>query len=231
LSLLDTIVHGTRRTLEFARQCGAERFLLTSSGAVYGRQEPTRAEVGEEERAAPDLASPGATYGEGKRVAEMLCTLYARRYGLQTKIARAFAFTGPYLPVDGSLAVGNFIRDGLAGLPIRVAGDGTPVRSYLYAADLAIWLWTILVRAPVCRPYNVGSSSACTIRELAGMVAQHFGTTVEIARSPSPGVTAERYVPSVVRAGAELGLHIWIPLVEGIRRTARWHQVQKSQAA
>ena len=74
--MLDTIVAGTRRTLEFARHCGAARFLLTSSGAVYGRQPPELTHVPEDYagRAGPD--GPASAYGEGKRLAEHLgcCT-------------------------------------------------------------------------------------------------------------------------------------------------------------
>jgi dTDP-glucose 4,6-dehydratase len=162
-------------------------------------------------------------YGEAKRAAEMLCALHAEA-DFHPIIARCFAFVGPYLPIDAHFAIGNFIRDALNGGPIRVAGDGTPYRSYLYAADLAIWLWTILVRGqPMC-PYNVGSEQALTIAELAGLVGRAFSPPVgvTVARLPVPGVAAERYVPAVTRAESELGLHVTIPLQDSIRRTVDW---------
>ena len=40
LEMLSTILEGTSRTLAFAKNCGARKFLLTSSGAVYGPQPP-----------------------------------------------------------------------------------------------------------------------------------------------------------------------------------------------
>lgn len=224
LALLDTILAGTRRVLDFAVHSGAGKLLLTSSGAVYGRQPPELTHVGEDYPSAPDPVAAGSEYGEGKRAAELLCALYHRRHGLQTKLARCFAFVGPYLPLDAHFAVGNFIRDGLAGGPVRVGGDGTPWRSYLYAADLMVWLWTLLFRAPPARPYNVGGEEAVTVAELAQRVASHFGTEVHIARPPTPGAPAQRYVPSTRRAQTELGLRAWVGLDEAIARTVAWHR-------
>lgn len=223
--LLTIIVEGTRRTLEFARQAGCPNYLLTSSGAVYGWQPPDLLQVSEEHAVAANqldlpLSVPDA-YRDGKRWAELQCEVYRDRFGLATKIARGFAFVGPYLPMDAHLAIGNFIRDGMSG-PIHVKGDGTPYRSYLYAADLAIWLWTILLRGEPGRAYNVGSEEALSIAELARKIADYFHTDVQIAGQPDPAKPAERYVPSTQRAQRELGLQTWIGLDQAIDRTVRW---------
>ncbi len=223
LIMFDTIVEGTRRTLEFARCCQAQKFLLTSSGAVYGRQPEEMTRIPEEYMGAPDPTDPHSAYGEGKRAAEMLCTLYARQYGFEAKIARCFAFVGPYLPLDIHFAIGNFIRDGLRGGPIVIQGDGAAYRSYLYAADLAIWLWTILLSGKSGRPYNVGSEEGISIAEVAKCVAEQFSPKieVEIHCATDPLKPLERYVPDIQRGKSELSLQTWIGLCDGIHRSLK----------
>jgi dTDP-glucose 4,6-dehydratase len=221
LAMLDTVIQGARRTLDFAVAKGAGKFLLTSSGAVYGEQPSEMSRIPETYAGAPDPMDPGSAYAVGKRTAELLCAIYHREHGIETKIARCFAFVGPYLPLDAHFAVGNFLRDALRGGPIRVKGDGTACRSYLYAADLAIWLWTILMRGTPCRPYNVGSGEAMTVAQVAACVAQATGgVPVEIAERAETGAPGRRYVPDTSRARAELALCQTVPLVEAVRRTA-----------
>jgi nucleoside-diphosphate-sugar epimerase len=224
--MIDTIISGTQHTLDFARYSGAKKFLLTSSGAVYGKQPPELTHIQEDYIGGLDTMNPGSAYGEGKRVAELLCTIYAKQFGFEAKIARCFAFVGPYLPLNEHFAIGNFIRDGIKGHPIYVNGDGTPYRSYLCSADLAIWLWTILCKGKDCYPYNVGSEHDVTIADLANMVAGSFQPTaeVQIAKKSTPGKSPERYIPSTKRAFIELNLRQTIGLQESVERTILWNK-------
>jgi dTDP-glucose 4,6-dehydratase len=223
LAMFDTIVYGTRRCLEFAAHCGAGGFLLTSSGAVYGRQPEDLPRVPETFAGGPDPLDPRSAYAEGKRAAELECALFARR-GLAPKIARCFAFAGPYMNLDAHFAIGNFIRDQLQGGPIRVSGDGHPVRSYMYAADLMVWLWTILQRGTPGRAYNVGAEEAVSIAQLAHLVADALSprVAVEIAGKPNRAGAADYYVPCTARAREELGVCCYTPLRETVQRTQAW---------
>jgi len=231
LEMLSTILAGTERTLEFAKRCGARKFLLTGSGAVYGKQPADLTHVPESYAGAPDPLDAASVYAEGKRASELMCALHekhAREKGVEfeAKIARCWAFCGPHLPLHAHFAIGNFIGDALAGRPIRIGGDGTPRRSYLYASDLAVWLWTMLFRAPSLTPVNVGSGNDVSIRELAEMVAAKLasGTEVQVAKQAVAGAPVARYVPCVKRAEELLGLRETVELVDQIRRTAEWHR-------
>jgi len=226
MEMLSTIVEGTRRTLEFASSHGTKAFLLTSSGAVYGKQPGGMSHVPETYLGGPDPLDAASVYAEGKRVAEQLCSQYSKRFGIGAKIARCWAFCGPHLPLNAHFAIGNFIGDVLAGREIEIKGDGTSRRSYLYAADLAVWLWTILFRAPELVPFNVGSARDVSILELAETVARTLGSknAIRVAQKAVPGGQPARYVPCVDRAREELGLEAWTTLEESIQRTADWHR-------
>ena len=223
----DVIVSGTRRTLEFAEQCGAKKFLLVSSGAVYGRQRPDVARVAENDPGLGAPLDPPSAYAEGKRAAERLGAEAAGR-GLDVTCARAFAFVGPHLPLQSHFAVGQFLSDALRGGPIKVRGDGMPLRSYLYASDLAAWLWAILLKGRPGRAYNVGSEHAVSIADLAALVAAAAApdAAIEMAKRPEPGRPPERYVPNTARARTELGLGQSVDLEEALRRTVAWERAR-----
>lgn len=224
--MLDSIIGGTRRVLDFAAQCGVKKLLLTSSGAVYGKQPSGMTHVSEEYSGAPDPLLPASAYGEGKRVSEHMCAVHAKQHEYEVKIARCFAFVGPQLPLNTHFAIGNFILDALSGQPIQISGDGMPMRSYLYASDLAVWLWTLLFRSTSARAYNIGSDEDLSIRELAVVVSTALGgrSVVHVAQESVPGSSITRYVPAIKRAQTELGLSVTISLTDAICRTAQWQK-------
>ncbi|MCX6056610.1 MAG: NAD-dependent epimerase/dehydratase family protein [Chloroflexi bacterium] len=217
-------IEGTRRVLDFALASGAGKFLFTSSGAVYGKQPSDMTHIPESYLGAPEPSDLTTAYGQSKRASEFLCTTYANKYGFQATIARCFAFVGPRLPLDSNYAIGNFIQDAMMGVPIKISGDGTAYRSHLYAADLAIWLWTILLRGKSCHPYNVGSENDLSIEDLAMVVASSIapGLSIQIAQQHISGESIKRYVPMLQRAKIELGLQEFIKLSDSIQRTAKW---------
>jgi nucleoside-diphosphate-sugar epimerase len=228
--MYSVITEGTRHLLEFAWRCEARRLLYISSGAVYGTQPPDLIHIPETFEGVPTTA-----YGRGKKASEQLC-LDASTGHFECVIARPFAFVGPYLPLDTHFAIGNFIRDCLENRHIVIRGDGTPLRSYLYAAELAEWLWTLLLRGEHGRAYNVGSAEAVSISDLAHLVRDCAGTHNEIVALSKivAGALPARYVPSIERAHAELGLSPRIALSDAIRRTmccTRWSRTRVKTTA
>lgn len=207
--MYSTIVDGTRHVLEVAKVCGAQRLLFTSSGAIYGLQTETVDET--------VATNPNTAYGRGKLEAEKLCI----DSGIPTKIARCYAFVGPYLNRKIHFAIGNFIQNCLDGKDIIIKGDGTPLRSYLYADDLVEWLFTILEHGEPGRPYNVGSSNGLSIRKIAETVRSALGTKNEIIvqGKPNPNQPPSVYVPITTRAETELNLRVTVPLVDAIRKS------------
>lgn len=218
--MFDTIVLGTRRLVDLATAQRA-RLLFMSSGAVYGRQPSDCAHLPEDWPGGPDPRDPGAVYAEAKRAAEMVIAAAMRQHGLDAVSARIFALLGPLLSLDTHFAAGNFIRDAIAGRAVTVQGAGAAVRSYLYAADMAVWLWTLAIAAPGGTTCNVGSEQAVSIAELARATARVLGAPgVTVLGRADHGWNPGRYVPSTRLARETFGLTAGVDLDTAIRRTA-----------
>jgi nucleoside-diphosphate-sugar epimerase len=226
LLMIDTIGQGTLHLLRFAAQSGSRVVLSLSSGAVYGRQPDEMVSIPETYLGGPDPCDRWSAYGEGKRLSELYGTLVSGSSGFDHKIARIFAQVGPWLPLDTHYAIGNFIGDALKGGPIKVGGDGQPLRSYLYSTDLVTWLLRILVKGKGNHPYNVGSDRAVSIASVAENVRALTDQSMEIqvARKSMPGQRGNAYIPCLDRARNELRLDVTVNLEEGIRRTIDWNR-------
>lgn len=219
LAWLDQLVQGTRNVLDFAIASGAERFLLVSSGAAYGRVPDGVARLQEDAPFAPLTTDAESVYGQGKRLAEHLCVLYSQQHRLACVIARCFALISEHMPLHGPYAAGNFMRDALAGRDINIQSDGSSVRSYLHGRDAAHWLVNLMCRGESGQIYNVGSDEPVSILELAYAVAAQTRQPldVRVLEAMSSGPRA-LYVPDVQKA-SQLGLHVETPLIQAIAST------------
>ena len=228
LEVFDSIVQGTRRVLDLATKAGASRMLLTSSGAIYGTQPTDLLLVPETYTGAPSLLATNAAYGNSKRAAEWLSLAHGSQSQLQVCIARIFAVIGPGLPLNDGFAAGNFVRDAMAGENIHLEGDGRPLRSYLYMADVIVWLLHILGFGHAGQAYNVGSEKALSIVELAKKVADIAGNGISIEPSlrGDNTVPPARYVPETRKAREELGLAEYTSIDTALRKTMIWSQAR-----
>lgn len=231
--MLSTTIQGTEHTLNFAKERKIKRYLLTSSGAVYGKIPSEISHVTESYMGGPDTLNPRMAYSEGKRVSELMCSIANSQRWVEPVMARCFAFVGPYLPVEAHFAIGNFIRDCILGKNIEIKGDGTPFRSYLYASDLTVWIIKLLIHGKPGQVYNVGSDFSITIKQLAERVlavwekdfkSYHTNTTqIQIAKDTPLNNKPEQFVPSIAKASEELDLKVYTSLDQAIRKTFHWN--------
>ncbi|BAO80674.1 dTDP-D-glucose 4,6-dehydratase [Serpentinimonas raichei] len=220
LQRFDQVLTGTRNMLELATATGARRFLLTSSGGVYGSIEAARGVV-ETCLTMPDPLQPGQVFNVAKRTAEHLCALYQDR--LEVVIARCFSFVGRDLPQQVHFAIGNFIHDALHHDAIIVQGDGSALRSYMDQRDLAHWLLVLMQRGRRAQAYNVGSEQAVSIAQLAHLVRDLLAPhkPVKVLGQVAGMSTRAFYLPNTEKARSELGLQLEFSLQESIREAAR----------
>lgn len=221
----DVIVNGTRRMIGNAFMRHAEKFLFISSGAVYGTLHGAPAD---EYETSPDQSELLTSYARSKRAAERVCL--DAHAAFAPVIARLFAFVGPLLPLDEQFAVGNFIGDGLAGRTVNVRGDGSAVRSYLYAADMAAWLWMAFFRGSPHGIYNIGSAEAHTITDIAERTASLFEPRPRVVTGAGASGAGTYYVPSVARITSELGARETTDITTALEKTIAWHRLQPQES-
>jgi dTDP-glucose 4,6-dehydratase len=195
---MEAIVVGTKGVLNFAAGMKVRALLYLSSGAVYGRQPVDLEAIPENYLGGPDLTDPRSCYGEAKRYSELLCQVSQ----VPVVIARLFAFLGPHQDLSGSFAVPNFISQALHEGIIRIKSNGSALRSYCYATDLAIGIWKLLLGGENRGIYNVGADApVVSILELANLIAEIIGNTRVVVEGGdvAGSVSRSRYVPNISR--------------------------------
>jgi UDP-glucose 4-epimerase len=210
---------GVARVLEAARRVDAGRVIVSSTVWVYAA---TQGDV-VDETTLFDLATDRHLYVTEKIAAEMLCRDYATLFGRPYTVLRYGIPFGPRMRSD--LVVAAFLLRAMRGEPLRIDGDGSQERRFVYVEDLAAA--HALVLAPVAknRTYNLESDEIISIRDLAEAVRDLVGD-VEVTYGPSrPGDYRARIVRSD-RARDELGWEPRHTFAEGLRKTLAWYRAQ-----
>jgi len=195
---MDIAVEGTRNMLALAARERCENLLLLSSGAVYGiRQGGARPPYVEQEDGPDAYLRESNVYAVCKYFEEMYAAAYGQQYGIRVPIARLFTFMGLHMPLHRRQALGSFLNDVRHGKDITIQGDGTAVRSYMYAADMVVCLLALLVRGEHGRPYNVGSNEPISVKALAEKVVEASGKKigVKVLGEAAPCNAPQVYVP------------------------------------
>lgn len=218
---------GTARVLKACLLLeGLEKFLLLSSGLVSGEQ-PWDVERINEEFVGPIRCDQvKAVYPESKRMAEVFAHAAISESKLPVVVVRPFALVGPYQSLQLPWAVTDFIRDSFNGGPIRIMGDGSTVRSILYASDFA---FSVLAAIAIGKPrstFNLGSPEPIELITLASMITQFFSPVPEIlSRMGQVGHERNRRVPDMGLAEKELGFKQTVPLASALQRTIEWNRL------
>lgn len=213
-------VLGTLRMVQAAAEAGADRVVLASSAAVYGR--PRRLPIDEEHP-----LDPVSPYGASKLAAEVYARVLMAGSAADWVVLRYANVYGPRQDARGEAGVVAAFADRLrAGLPLIIHGDGEQSRDFVYVEDVAeATLRAMSAEGARGKTLNVGTGTACTVRELARRIWEAAAGTgpvpVQLA-PPRPGDIRDSMLARR-RAAEALG---WWPrhdLDEGLRRTiAYW---------
>ena len=162
---------GTYNLLDYARKCMGCRFILASSGEVYGTIQNKEAFV-EEDCGYIDSMNSRSCYPIAKKAAETLCSSYVHEYGVSAIVARLSHVYGPGSSPKDNRATVQFMNKGIQGKDIVLFSDGKQMRSYTYVVDAVIGIMRILTSGVAGEAYNVANArSRLTIADFAHMVA------------------------------------------------------------
>jgi nucleoside-diphosphate-sugar epimerase len=212
---------GTLRLLRAANLLeDVEKFVLISSGLVYGNQPWEKTSISETFVGSLRSNDVNSVYPESKRFAETIAQCAMSESKLPIVTLRPFAFVGPYQSLNLPWAVTDFIRDSLGGGPIRIMGDGTSVRSLMYVSDFAYWVLSATALGKARETYNIGSPEAIDLHSLARIITSNFNPAPPIHKGVGQtGHERNRLVPDVSLAMQNLGVKITVPIGEAIRRS------------
>lgn len=169
-----TAVLGTENMLRLAQEKGASGFVYLSSMEVYGA--PAKAEpIREDYPTTVNTMAVRSCYPTAKLMCENLCVCYGAQYGVPAKVVRLAQTFGAGVLLNDNRVFAQFARAAMEREPIVLQTTGESSRAYLYTADAAAAILTVLLKGVSGEAYNAANAETyCSIVEMAHMVADAF---------------------------------------------------------
>lgn len=210
-------VVGSMNVINAAVNAGTvERFIFTSSIAVYGAAQTPMSEG--------TVPRPEDPYGVAKYAVELDLEAAARMFGLDYTIFRPHNVYGEHQNIGDRYrnVVGIFMNQVMQGAPMSVFGDGRQTRAFTHIDDVApILLQSVGLPTARNQTFNVGSEHPRSVLEVASAVATSFGVAPEIIHLP-PRHEVVHAFSDHAKAHAVFGEQARISLEDGVRRMAEW---------
>jgi UDP-glucose 4-epimerase len=206
-------VIGTLNVLEACRKEGVDRFVFASSNAPLGRQPPPATED-----KAPLPISP---YGASKLAGEGYCLAYHGSWGLNTVVLRFANVYGPYSTHKNSV-VAKFFKDIVGKGQITIDGDGEQTRDFVYVGDLCRAILLALLSDVGGEVFQIATGVETSIRQLAVMVQEVIGKSVDISLGPSRQGDIRKNYSTVSKVSRMLEWEPTTSLQEGLEIAWDW---------
>ena len=219
-----TILFNTNM-MEAARRSGTERYLFTSTVGVYGP-----AEVFYEDDVWKTFPSENDKFaGWAKRMGELQAEAYAIEYGWdKIAIVRPANVYGPYDNFDpaNAMVIPSLVKRAMDGEnPLVVWGDGSPVRDFIYAKDVAKGMLVALEKCPG-HPINLGSGVGYSIKEIVEVIVNNMEKKPEVVWDTTKPAGDKKRLMDISRAKG-LGWQPEISIEEGIKEVMQWYKDNK----
>ena len=168
-------------------------------------------------------AKPDKGYGWEKLYGLLLVQHYGKETGMPYCIPIFHAIYGPGLDIDfKAKVIGAMCRKIIeSDSELKIWGDGSQVRSFLYIDDLIKGL-DILVTKNIQEPVNLGSDHAVTMSEIADMLLKISGKDLKKVYQPTEPTGCWKRSSDNTRIEELTGFVPETSLIDGLRKTYDW---------
>lgn len=174
---------------------------------------------------------PRTPYAMNKTAAENMYLFYHQIHGIRCIMFRIANPYGPRSQMKHSKysMINWFIRQAMEGKTIKVFGDGSQIRDYIYVDDLAeAFIHASVAEGCVGEVFNVGSGIGSTFREMVDCIVSTVGRgKAECVPWPADYVNVETgdYVTDIAKFRRFTGWQPCTSLSDGIRLTVDYYRV------